>query len=42
MLRLIENRVNILGFLTKINGLAVDTKSDLELAKKLINKNNAK
>lgn len=42
MLRLIENRVNILGFITKINGLAVDTKSDLELAKRLINKNNAK
>jgi len=42
MLRLVENRINILGFLTKINGLAVDTKSDLELAKKLIKKNNAK
>ena len=41
MLRLIENRINILGFVTKINGLAVDTKSDLELAKKLIKRNNA-
>lgn len=37
MLRLIENRVSIKAFFTKINGPAVDTKSDLELAKKLIN-----
>ena len=36
MLRLIENRINIKGFLTNINGPAVDTKSDLDLAKKLM------
>ncbi len=37
MLRLIENRVNIKGFITSINGPAVDTESDLKLASSLFN-----
>jgi 3-deoxy-manno-octulosonate cytidylyltransferase (CMP-KDO synthetase) len=37
MLRLLENRIVIKSFLTNISGIAVDTESDLSLAKKIIN-----